>query len=204
MDRRALVIGLLWDVGLPVAGYALSRLLGAPAAVALLVGGLTAVLRTGVVAVLERRFDGVAAFLAVTFGVLVGVWAVTGDERIMLARESIVSGGLGLLLLGSCVIGRPLMYAAVRRLHAGDVPKLDEFAARWSSDPGFRGVFTTLSLVWGVGLLAEALVRIPLIYLLPVDLGYAASMLLQVATVASLLLWTVWRGRSRRAVAAGG
>jgi hypothetical protein len=46
--------------------------------------------------------------------------------------------------------------------------------------------------VWGVGLLAEAVLRIPLVVLLPVDIGVGASEGLFVATFVALMVWNGW------------
>src|SRR5690606_597901 len=99
MDRRALLLGLLADVGLPAAAYYVGRTAGLDALLALLAGGIVALLRIGYVAVRRRRLDGVAAFIAVVFAVLLVASIVGGDAHILLARESVVSGALGLLLL---------------------------------------------------------------------------------------------------------
>jgi hypothetical protein len=160
-------------------------------------GGLVALLRVASVAVRQRRLNGVAAFVAATFVVLLAASSVTGNDRILMARESILSGGLALLLLGSCLIERPLMYSLVRRLNADNVQKLAHWDALWRTRPPFRRIFTLISLVWGVGLLTESVIRIPLIYLLPMDVMAGLSTLLQLAAIALLLAWTLWYRKAR-------
>jgi hypothetical protein len=44
-------------------------------------------------------------------------------------------------------------------------------------------------LVWGLRLLAEALVRIPLIYLLSIDVMVGLSTALTVVTIGGLVIW---------------
>ncbi|MEO3872199.1 VC0807 family protein [Nonomuraea sp. B12E4] len=203
MDKRALLMGLLWDIGLPAAAYYACRGLGAEAWLALVAGGAVALARVACIAVTRRRLDGVAAIVAVTFVLLLAMSALTGDPRILLARESLLSGALGLLLLGSCAVGRPVLYGLVRRLNSGNQELLARWDELWPAQPSFRRVFVLLSLVWGTGLLAEAVVRIPLIYLLPVDAAAGVSTLLQLGTIALLVGWSVWyRGRRLRAAAA--
>src|SRR5690606_12580285 len=114
MERRTLLVGILWDLGLPIAVYYLCRGLGVGPVPALLAGGGAALLRVAAVALRKRRLDGVAALVAAGFAGM-GGWFLLGDEHLMLAKEPIMSGGLGLVLLVSCLIGRPLMYAALRR-----------------------------------------------------------------------------------------
>lgn len=53
--------------------------------------------------------------------------------------------------------------------------------------------------MWGVGLLAEALVRVPLIYLLSIDVLVGVSTALQVVTFAGLAVWTIRYTARKRA-----
>ncbi|WP_433435001.1 VC0807 family protein [Nonomuraea sp. CA-141351] len=198
MNRSALIKGVLADVVLPVAVYYVCRAVGLDQMPALLLGGLAALLRIAIVAARLRRFDGLAALVAAGFGVAIVLAALTGDPRLVLAKESIVSGLLGLLLLGSCLVGRPLMYALMRRLNAEDHDKLDEWDRLWQVRPEFRRVFTTITLVWGAGALAEALVRLPLIYSIPLDVMTGVSTALQLGTIVVLMAWTLLY-RKRRA-----
>src|SRR5262245_31297629 len=123
MDKRKLVLGLLWDVGLPAVAFYVCRAFGLDVLLSLAAGGLVAVLRVGWVAARRRRLDGLAAFVAGTFVSLLIVSLLTGDPRIVLAKDSILTGAAGLLLVGSCVVGRPVLYALVRRFFA-DRPEM--------------------------------------------------------------------------------
>jgi hypothetical protein len=44
-------------------------------------------------------------------------------------------------------------------------------------------------LVWGLGLLTEAFIRAPLIYLLPIDVMVGLSTALTVVTIGGLMIW---------------
>ncbi|MFB9469763.1 VC0807 family protein [Nonomuraea salmonea] len=191
MDKRQLIKDLLWDVGLPTVVFYLCRALGLEALPALAVGGLAALARVGYVAVVRRRLNGLAALVSATFVLLLAASLLTGDPRILLAKESILAGAAGLLLVGSCVVGRPIVYAVIRRLD--DAERWEE---RWRTEPALRRHFTTLSLVMGTGLLLDAVVRGVLICLLPIDTMAGLSMALHVATLALLAVWVLWyRGR---------
>jgi hypothetical protein len=45
------------------------------------------------------------------------------------------------------------------------------------------------SAVWGAGLLLESIVRMPLIYLLPIDVMVGVSEAMTIATFAGLITW---------------
>ena len=197
LNKRRLVAGLLWDAGLPAVVFYLCRVLGLDALPALAAGGLAALARVAYVAVVRRRLDGLAALVSAAFLLLLAVSLLTGDPRILLAKESILAGAAGLLLVGSCLIGRPLVYALIRRLNAADDAARVRLEERWRGDPAFRRQFFVLSMVIGGGLLLDAAVRVVLLSLLPVDTMAGLSTALHVATVVLLAAWVMWYRRRR-------
>jgi hypothetical protein len=204
MDKRKVIVGLLWDVGLPTVVFYACRALGVDALLALTAGGLAALIRVACVAAFRRRLDGLATLVSASFLLLLVVSLLTGDPRILLARESIVSGATGLLLVGSCMIGRPVLYAAARRLNAGKGELVAQWDERWRTEPSFRRHFVLLSAVLGGVLLTESIVRLVLIYLLPIEVMAGVSTALHVGTIALLVGWALrYRGRRQHAVAAG-
>lgn len=204
MDKRTLVAGLLWDVGLPVVVFCACRAFDMAALLALAAGGVAALVRVGWVAFLRRRLAGLAAIVSVSFVLLLVVSLLTGDARVLLARESILTGAAGLVLLGSCVLGKPVLFLLVRRLNAGKEDALARLDERWRTVPSFRRQFFGLSAVFGGVFLAESILRVVLIYLLPIDAMAVVSPALQLGTVAVVVLWALWyRGRRQRAAAAG-
>lgn len=200
MNKSTLLKTLIPDVLLPVASYYLCRRFGLDEELSLLLGAAAALVRVLLAAVVARRFNGLAGLVCAGFVVGVLLAFLTGDPRFLLAKESVLSGLLGLLLIGSCFVGTPLMYVLMRRLTAGNPGKLAEWEQLWQSAPRFRKVFQTLTLVWGAGLLAESFIRIPLIYELPLDVMAALSTVLQLATFALLIGWSLLY-RRRRATA---
>ena len=199
MNKR-LLTGLLWDAGLPAVAYFVCRAFGLDAWLSLAAGGLIALVRVGYVAARHRRVDGLAVLVLAVFAVLLVASLITGDPRVLLAKESILSGFLGLVLLGSCIVRRPVLFLMLRRINADDPVTLRKWDALWQSQPAFRRVFTVMSLVWGAGLLAEALIRVGLIFVLPIDVMAAVSPLLQVGTLGLLVVWSLWyRARRMRA-----
>jgi hypothetical protein len=56
-------------------------------------------------------------------------------------------------------------------------------------------MFRRSAIVWGVGLLLEAALRIPLIYLLPIDVMVGLSTGMMVAVIVGLSIWNGWYGQ---------
>jgi hypothetical protein len=74
-------------------------------------------------------------------------------------------------------------------------------AERYRTVPAVRHGHFVASIVWGVGLLAEALVRVLLVFVLPISVVVGLSTVLVVVTIGSLTVWTLWYvRRARRAL----
>lgn len=193
---------MLVEVGLPVLAYYGLHAAGFSDYRALLAATLVAGLRVAFVAVRNRRLDGFAAFLMVVFAVGLGLSFVTGDARFLLAKDSIGTAVAGLIFLGTCVVGRPMTFYAAQRFAATTADKRAWWNTRWQTTPAFRRGFRLMSVVWGVGLLVEAAVRIPLIYVLPIDIMVGLSTVLQIAALTLIMMWNLWYGRRMRRRAA--
>lgn len=185
----SLLRGLAWDVGVPVAAYYLLRAFGASEWVALLASTLASGARVVWVAARERTFNLFATVMMLVFGLGLALAFVAGDPRFLLLKASFVSAAVGLVFLVTAVRGnRPLTVAAEQTMNPGQAEVLEH---EFLTDPDVRRGHRIASAVWGVGLIAEALVRIPLIYLIPLDVMVGVSVLLQVATFVGLAVWTV-------------
>ncbi|MET9021145.1 VC0807 family protein [Actinopolymorpha sp. NPDC004070] len=203
---REILLGMVWDVVPSIAAYYACRALGASPYVSLLAGTLVAGVRVAYVAIRARTFDAFAAFMVAIFGFGLVMSLVTGDARFLLVKESFGTGAAGLAFLGSCFVGRPLIFYAARRFSARTVAARAGWEEMWHSSPGFRRTFFVLSAGWGAGLLVEAAVRVVLVYLLPVDVMAGLSSVLGIAGFVVLLTWNMWyirRVRARRAAGLG-
>ncbi len=180
---------LLWDVALPLAAYYGLRLAGQSEQVSLLAGAAIAACRIAWVAVRDRSFDGFAALLAGVLGVGLVLSLFTGDARFLLLKESFGTAAAGIVLLVSCFSRTPMMLIAVRAgSSAAKRAELDRLAGEV---PGFRRAFTRMSAVWGVALLLEAVVRVPLVYTLSADVMNGLSVVLLIVVIGGLSLWSV-------------
>ena len=188
-DVRAMVRGLGWDVGLPLVGYYALHLVGVSDLLALLAATGLAAARIVRVAVRQRELNPFATVLLVVFGLGLLLALVSGDARFLLLKNSLVTGSIALVFLLTTLWGTPLSLAASQSFQPA---RKAEIRREYEADPDVRRGHRISSTVWGGVLLAEASVRIPLIYLLPVDVMVGLSEAMFVATFAGLLAWTVW------------
>jgi hypothetical protein len=191
-----LIRGLALDVGLPLVTYYALHLAGAADRPALLAATGAAALRIGWDVARHRRLNPFATLMLVVFGVGLVLTLVSGDERFLLAQDSITLGAVALVFLVTSRWGTPLTLAAMQSFGPRKAEALTE---AFRTDPEVRHGVRLSSAVWGGGLLALALGRIPLIYLLPVSVMVGLSTALFVGTFAALIGWNVWYvARARR------
>lgn len=181
---------LLWDVGVPLAAYYGLRALGVNEQLALLAGALLAAARMAWVGLRSRSFDGFAALLASILGVGLVLSLVSGDARFLLLKESFATGVAALIIIASCAGRNPLVLVAVRA--GSNRSKREEIDRLRAEIPAFRRAFVRMTAVWGVALLAESVLRVPLVYLLPTDVMVGVSIVVLLAVIAALSGWTAW------------
>jgi hypothetical protein len=130
---------------------------------------------------------GIALSLLALFG--------GGGARWLQLREKLASGVVALALLGSCLTGTPLLLILVEAGAArGDGEKAERLRAAMAA-PGFRRRMMLLTLVWGLGLLADVIVSAGLIFVLPIPTYLLVNPLLGYAVMGGLSLWTLWYAR---------
>ncbi|MBO0872287.1 MAG: hypothetical protein J2P19_02730 [Pseudonocardia sp.] len=186
---RAMVRSLTADIGAPAAVYYVAHVLGASDYAALLAGAVFCAGRTAWVAIRDRRLDVFAGFLLVLFTAGLALTFVTGDARFVLVKTLATSVLAGLLFLASCLVHRPLTYYAAQRFAGPEGAA--RLRAMTEADPALRSRWYVLSAGWGAGLLAEASIRVPLLYLLPVSVAVGASTAVMVTAFAGLMFWTI-------------
>jgi hypothetical protein len=196
-DSRAqglsMVRGLLIDVGLPIIAYYALHALGATDWVALLAASGVAALRLLYGVLIRREINQFAVVMLLIYGIGLVLALTTGDPRVLLLKSSFVTGAVALVFLGTAAFGRkPLTLSAQQSFMPA---KAAEFEEEYNTIPEARRAYKLVSYVWGLGLLAEAIIRIPIVYLLPIDIGYGLSEALFVLAFVLLGGWTFWYQR---------
>ncbi|WP_399080228.1 VC0807 family protein [Streptomyces zaehneri] len=166
---------LLVDVAVPLGSYYLFKgAFGMSTFAALAWSSLVPAGRTLWSAVSRRTVNGLAGLILVVNVVGLVLSLVSGDPRLMLAKDSGVSSTIGIGILVSVALGRPMMTAVVKPfLVKGDAvreaawTRLESGASVASAD--FRKRERAFSVVWGVVLLVECVVRVVGAYTVPVD-----------------------------------
>ncbi|MFI5680735.1 VC0807 family protein [Streptomyces cellulosae] len=169
--KKDALVPLIMDVAVPVGSYYLFRDgFGMSTVAALGWSSVLPAVRTGWSVVKDRTVNGLAALILFVnvAGVLLGF--VAGDPRLMLAKDSGVSSVVGIGILVSVAMGRPVMTAGMKPwLVKGDEQREAAWARLLDGSAAFRRFERVFSVVWGVVLLGECVVRVVGAYTLPVD-----------------------------------
>jgi intracellular septation protein A len=192
--RRALVGRVLVDVVLPLVVYYALRALGAGVLTATLAAGAVPAANAALVAARSRRVD-IAGLVVVSLFLAGGTLSVvTGDARLLYIKDGWLTGLLGAWVLLSLTMKRPFM------LHLGTViatAKVGDAGAaawqrRWVDDPVFRRRLRLVSVVVGVVLMLDALVRVVIASVVDLDAVATLTNVQYVVMLAGLLSWFFW------------
>jgi hypothetical protein len=188
-ERRDLLVLLAADVLAPLALFYGLRAVGISTWIALVVGVAGPLSRLTLQAVADRRVSQppILSVTLIVCGTAIG--AISGDARVLLARESYITAVAGLWIMSTLLAGRPFLFdATVRFMPAADAAAWE---AAWRGEPRFRRLLRLMTAAWGGAFLADSLARVVMAYTLPVDVVPAASVGLLVA----LLTAVVWLSR---------
>lgn len=196
-----LVTMLAWDVGLPLVAYYVARAAGQSAFWSLVAATIVSGLRVAWGAWQHKKIDAFSAFMMTLFALGMALSAITGDPRWLLVKGCVITAIAGLIFLGSAALKRPLTFTVGKRLAARDPESLAELETGWRESAELRTGFTQLALLWGFGLVLEAVLRLIVIYTTPLDFSVAASAVIQIGAYAAMLFITIREVRAMRALA---
>ncbi|MGZ4196729.1 MAG: VC0807 family protein [Solirubrobacteraceae bacterium] len=183
--RGTLVLNAL----VPVALYYGLRAVGASVYLALLAGAVVPAVTTAAGVIRSRTIDRLGAFMLSTMLFGVAVALVAGSPRFLLAKEAWVTAAVGVWFMLSARGSRPLSFEFARAMLEGRHPFTDQpWDELWERSPAFRRGWRTSSVIWGIGCLVDAAVRVVLAYSLPVDLVPALTPAVFVASFVILAL----------------
>jgi hypothetical protein len=132
----------LVDVLVPVGIYFALRRAEVGNVLALTAGAFVPALRVITSIVRDRRVAGLAAFVLAIFALSIALAFVTGNARVLLAKESVFTMLAGVYCLGSLFVGRPFSYYTMRRFVVGDE---EEAKAEWENSEEFRHTMVIVS-----------------------------------------------------------
>jgi hypothetical protein len=150
-----------------------------------------------------HRIDLIAGISLVFIVVSALASLVSGSTRFALVKESFFTGLFGLVFFGSLLASRPLMFHLARQGATGGDPELvHAWDHRWEY-PSFRRAMRVMTAMWGATFVADALIRVGLVFILSTSVFLVASQVLFYAMFAATVFATTAYGRraQRKAMA---
>jgi hypothetical protein len=147
-----------------------------------------------------RRIDALAAIVLLGIALSLLAMAFGGGPRVLLMRECLASGAIGVTFLATLFARRPLVYYLARATVARETPEgVARFEMLWHEHRQFASAMRMLTAVWGLGLTADAALRAWLAATWPIERFLVVSPVLGYSVFGGLLAWTFWyRTRMRR------
>jgi hypothetical protein len=110
---------------------------------------------------------------------------VTGSDRFLLARESLLTAMVSLWFFCSLWADRPLAYQFSKPLLEGRFRHGPPWELLWEHEPRFRHMWRVMSVMWAVVTMTDAILRVVMAYTLPVN---AVPILQQVLMFGTMLV----------------
>lgn len=146
----------------------------------------------------HKKFDVFAAFMAAGFILSILAVLLGGDQKLILLRESFVTGVMGLIFLGSLAFSKPLIYHFALRFTVGnDENQQAIFSENWKY-PYVRKVMRVMTAGWGIALLGEAVIKVILVYTLSTTVFLAVSHIVMYGIIGLAIVWTYLYRKSSR------
>jgi hypothetical protein len=147
-----------------------------------------------------RRVDALSILVLLGIVLSIVLMALGGSPRLLLMRESMASGAIGVVFLVSLVLRRPLTFylarATVARKEEGGA---ERFEALWKERPALRRSVRLMTAVWGLGLAGENALRAWLAWHWPVERFLVVSPFIGYAIYGALTVWTlIYRRKLQR------
>ena len=177
---------LLLDLAVPLGSYYVLRGAGVGLVASLALSSVLPTVRTVAGLVRDRTVNGLAALIVAVNVVSIAISFWSGDPRIMMAKDGAVTSTIGIAILLSAFGSRPLMTAGMRPfIVKGSAAKSEAFDRLLAASARFRRLERMFSLVWGITLIVDCVLRICGAFALPVGTMVWLSTVLTVASIAA-------------------
>jgi hypothetical protein len=189
------VSGILWGILLnaviPVVLYKLSkRYYAASEFTALTVAAAFPLGKSTFELLLHRRADPIS--MIVLLGITADGVAILfgGSPHLLLLRESIFTGAIGVACFISLLLPRPMMFYFARYFIAGaDMERHARFNLSWQL-PEVRLCHRLITTAWGCVFVGDFLIRIVLIYALPAEMVLIISPVIMGTLTIVTMVWS--------------
>jgi len=150
--------------------------------IALALSTIPAIVGTVITLIRQRSVDVLGAFTLITIGLSIGLTFLTGDARLFLIRESLLTVLFGIICLISLLLPKPIWFYIIRYFTVGNNhEQIVAYDTAWKF-ASFRGYIRTVTILWGVVYAVEFLIRLVMVYTLSIS---------QVLVISSIIFYVL-------------
>lgn len=148
----------------------------------------------------HRHFDTVSGIVLIGIVLSLAAATLTGAPSKLTLDEPLVSGMIGLAFLVSLALPRPMVFYLARSTLAREsIESARKFEQDWRERPMLATRIRIMTVMWGVGLTAENVLRTLLVWGAESDPhAVLASNGVRYGFYGCLTLWTIWYRRRIR------
>ncbi|MGW4061046.1 VC0807 family protein [Amycolatopsis sp. NPDC004747] len=157
------------EIAVPMGIYYALHSFGASDFTALAASGVFPLARTLFQFAKDRTLNSLALVVLVTNVVGMLLTFVTGDARMMIAKDSLGSGITGLVILASAFTAAPIMTKTMRPFLTRGNAEREAAWERLAGTGSFDAILRRCSVIWGIGFAVESAVRVAGAFTLPVS-----------------------------------
>jgi intracellular septation protein A len=166
---------LVGNVLLPYLIYVVLGNNGFSVMTALTASAVPPVAMTVFTALRKHKLDMIGMLSLATIVIAIGASMVSGNPRFVLVKDGLIPLVLGLAMLGSLLVGKPLIFHVIRTVFAANNPAVRERLDRAWAHPGYHREVRNYTALSGAVLLIVVAVQVTCAFTLPI--GFAMPML---------------------------
>jgi hypothetical protein len=196
-DRLRGLMPMLIDIVAPIVVYFILHSLGVADVLALTIGGMVTAINALAGTVRRRRLDSIGLLVVAEIALSIALLLITQDPRILLIKPSFYVGFAAIYAFATCLVGRPIGFESAKPIATkGDPERLAAYERAWERSPEFRRTERVITAAWGVAFLADAILRVLVVYSFSANQVGESLLLSQgpgIVLIGAALLFTRWR-----------
>ncbi|SEF28923.1 hypothetical protein SAMN05421837_104392 [Amycolatopsis pretoriensis] len=176
------------DIAVPIGVYYGLHALGVSVFLSLALSGVVPLARTLQQFAKHRTLNGLALVVLVTNVVGMLLTFVSGDARMMIAKDSLGSGITGLVILASAFTATPIMTKTIQPFLTRGKAENEAAWDRLAGTPKFEALMRRTCVIWGIGFVLESAARVIGAFTLPIETMVWLSTVIFVGTFAVIMV----------------
>jgi hypothetical protein len=158
---------------------------------ALILSAIPPLLWSGFELYKTRRLDAISVVVVASILFTLAATAMGGSARLIQIRDALVTGAIGVMFVGSLAMKRPIIFYLARATIARKTEDGEAaYEAVWER-PGTPAVFRFLTLVWGLGLVAQTACMCWLAWIWPISRYLLLSPFISAVIFGLLMVWSL-------------